>query len=46
LSHLPRSIRAQRAEQNGRLSAVDGFPQIGQGRAESDDLSFMPSGYN
>jgi hypothetical protein len=46
LSHRPRSILAQRAEQNGRVSAVGGFPQIGQGRGESDDLSFMAGRYN
>jgi hypothetical protein len=31
-SQRPRSICAQRAEQNGRCCGIGGLPQIGQGR--------------
>jgi hypothetical protein len=32
LSHRPRSICAQRAEQKGRYCSIGGLPQIGHGR--------------
>jgi hypothetical protein len=41
LSQRPRSIWAQRAEQNGRYCGSGGFPQIGHGRGAGRSIDEM-----
>jgi hypothetical protein len=46
LSHRPRSIRAQRAEQKGQFCGVVGLPQIAQGRGGFAGLVSIAGPYN
>jgi len=41
LSQRPRSICAQRAEQNGRYCGIGGLPQIGHGRGAGLSIEEM-----